>query len=111
MFIGINSVNTSQFPPFSSLTGLRPLHLAAWAGHVGVVRELLSRDADFKARGREGRWEPGVWEPRILAPTWEMSPLSVLYQFVFTCMHARAVQKLLSFQIQTCFTEVFLDFR
>nr|XP_027220828.1 serine/threonine-protein phosphatase 6 regulatory ankyrin repeat subunit B-like [Penaeus vannamei] len=34
--------------------GLRPLHLAAWAGHVGVVRELLSRDADFKARGREG---------------------------------------------------------
>ncbi|XP_063601900.1 putative ankyrin repeat protein RF_0381 [Penaeus indicus] len=35
--------------------GLRPLHLAAWAGHAGVVRELLSRDADFKARGgRDG---------------------------------------------------------
>ncbi|XP_037774211.1 ankyrin repeat domain-containing protein 65-like, partial [Penaeus monodon] len=34
--------------------GLRPLHLAAWAGHVGVVRELLRRGADFKARGRDG---------------------------------------------------------
>ncbi|XP_047481784.1 ankyrin-3-like isoform X2 [Penaeus chinensis] len=34
--------------------GLRPLHLAAWAGHAGVVRELLRRGADIRARGRDG---------------------------------------------------------
>ncbi|XP_047481855.1 serine/threonine-protein phosphatase 6 regulatory ankyrin repeat subunit A-like [Penaeus chinensis] len=34
--------------------GMRALHLAAWSGHVGVVRELITGGADSRAKGPGG---------------------------------------------------------
>ena len=35
-----------------SQNGGGPLHVAAWEGHVGVVRVLLAAGADKEARGK-----------------------------------------------------------
>ena len=44
----INSLHSEELPD-------TPLHLAAWQGHVDIVRLLLDRGADVNARGDGGR--------------------------------------------------------